>query len=80
MIQMMFAEWRKDPAGQLEALDAERNTDNRQAKNDSAQQVAQEDQKSTEDKEQDIANQRHRVSSRTDHGNPTPAGPVAVGC
>jgi hypothetical protein len=57
----LAAEWCQDAAGELEALDAERNPDDRQAKDYSAEQVAEEDQESTEDKEQDIASSSIRA-------------------
>ena len=55
----LAAKRRKDAPGEFEALYAERNADNRKAQQYAAEKVAEEDNKSTEHEEQDIADQRH---------------------
>ena len=53
----LAAERRQDATGKLEALDAKGDTDDRQAEDDPAQQLAEEDQEPAEDEEEDIADQ-----------------------
>ena len=51
----LTAEWRHYAASQLEALEAERDADDRDAQDDAAEDVAQEYQESTKDEEQQVA-------------------------
>jgi len=69
----LAAERCEHAARELEALDAERDTDDRQAQHDATEQVAEEDHKPAEDEEHEIAEQRHWRSFHTGYLNPTPA-------